>query len=263
MMHLLKIEWLKIRNYKTFWILIGIFASLYLLINYILGNIVKSANQGPIKLLDESYSFPFVWNTMAYNYSWLILFLCMFMIISLSNEYTYKTQRQHIIDGMHRVEFIHAKALLIIAISIASTLFYTILCLIFGALVGGSGMFEQAHLILYVFIYTVNYLSFAALIALFIKRTGLSIIIFLAYLMLEAGIGSYINLKLNSYFGNFLPLQVSDELLPSRSIEKLKGMANNMTMSNNAPMISFLIASIIYITLYYFVAKRKMQNSDL
>lgn len=262
-MQLLKIEWLKIKNYRTFWILISIFTGLYLIWNYGLNSLFVQINTNPVKLNSESYTFPYVWNTMAYVYSWFVFFLCVFIIINVANEYSFKTQRQHIIDGMHRLDFLHAKALLILAVSLGATLFYTILSLAFGTIMGGSGVFEQAHMILYVFIYTLNYLSFVALITLFIKRSGLSIIIFLAYLMLESGLGTYINYRLETNAGNFLPLQVSDELLPLRSLDKIKSLVSQGGSSQEIPAYIYFIVSIGFICLYYFLAKRKMQNSDL
>ncbi len=262
-MQLLKIEWLKIKNYRTFWILIGIFVSLYLIWNYGLNKFFIQLNSSSMNLTSESYSFPYVWNTMAYIYSWFIFFLCMFVIISIANEYTFKTQRQHIIDGMHRLDFLHAKVLLILAITGSATLFYAVLCLLFGFLTGGSGIFEQAHMAVYVFIFTLNYLSFAALITLFIKRSGLSIIIFLAYIMLESGIGAYINMKFDTQLGNFMPLQSSDELLPLRSLDKIKSLVNQGNTSSDIPLYIFLVMSLLFISLYYYLARRKMLNSDL
>lgn len=220
-------------------------------------------NSNSMNFTSESYSFPYVWNTMAYVYSWFVFFLCMFTIISISNEYTFKTQRQHIIDGMHRLDFLHAKVFLILAISLAATLFYTVLCLAFGFITGGTGIFEQIHMIAYVFIFTLNYLSFAALLTLFIKRSGLSIIIFLAYIMLEAGLGAFINMKFSTKIGNCMPLQCSDELLPLRSLDKLKNLVSQGSSASEIPMYVYLILSIGFILLYYFLAKRKMVQSDL
>ncbi|HMT36056.1 MAG: ABC transporter permease [Bacteroidetes bacterium] len=262
-MQLLKIEWLKIKNYRTFWILIGIFVSLYLIWNYGLNRFFVQMNSNSINFTSESYAFPYVWNTMAYVYSWFIFFLCMFVIISMANEYTFKTQRQHIIDGMHRLDFLHAKSLLILAISLGATLFYTLLCLVFGAICGGSGVFEQIHMVLYVFIYTLNYLAFSALLTLFVKRSGLSIIIFLAYLMLESGIGAFINMKFNTQIGNLLPLQSSDELLPLRSLDKIKSLVSQGNTSSEIPILVFAALSVCFIVLYYVLAKRKILQSDL
>lgn len=262
-MQLLKIEWIKIKRYRTFWILTGIFVVLYLLNNIGVSNVVKEMNNQPVKISRESYAFPYVWNTMGYIYGWFVFFLSFFVIISITNEYSFKTQRQHIIDGMHRIDFLHAKALLILAISLASTLFYTILCMIFGFLFGGTGVFEQAMVIAYVFIYTVNYLSFAALLALFLKKTGLTIILFFTYILIEIGISTYINLKFSTQVGNLLPLQCSDELLPLRSMSFLKSMARQATSSTEISPYLYFGISIAFIFLYYFIARRKMLNSDL
>ncbi len=262
-MQLLKIEWLKIKNYTTFWVLNGIFVGLYLLWNLGLNQALVKLGSQPINVVNESFRFPGVWGTMGYVYGWFIFFLCMFIIISIANEVTFRTQRQHIIDGFHRLDFLHAKSLLILAMSIATTIMYTLFCLGFGLANGGSGVFDEAHYILYVFIYTLNYLSFAALLTLFIKRTGLSIILFLAYLLLESGISTYVNFRFATKIGNLLPLQASDELLPSKSLAAMKSMVDQASHASAIPEYIFLLVSLVFIALYYFIARRKMLNSDL
>ncbi|MBK8144710.1 MAG: hypothetical protein IPK62_06740 [Bacteroidetes bacterium] len=149
------------------------------------------------------------------------------------------------------------------AVSVCASLFYAVICFCFGLLSGGSGMFEQIHMLLYVFIFTVNYLSFAALLTLFVKRSGLSIIIFLAYIMLEAGIGAYINMKFNTKIGNLMPLQSSDELLPLRSLDKIKSLVNQGSSASDIPIFVYILASLAFIALYYYLARRKMLQSDL
>lgn len=260
-MKLLYIEWLKLRKYRTFWLLIGLFSGLYILWNYGISSSVIKFGTGPFNFLSKSYSFPAIWDNMGYVYSWFVVFLVVFAIISISNEITFKTQRQHIIDGMSRLDFLHGKVFLILSISIASTLFYVILSYIFGFLNGGGNPLENNIKILYVFIYTLNYISFGALIALFIKRSGISIILFFAYLLLETIITNSINYKFDTVYGSLMPLQSSDELLPLPAMKTLGNM-----MPSDKPEISLivcLVASLIYIVLYYFLARRKMQTSDL
>src|SRR2546425_716403 len=106
MLQLLKIEWLKVKNYRTFWIL----SALYLLsiwgINYIVYVIQhkiyadkKAGDVAKLFLGGPPYAFPKVWQ-MTTNISSFLLFISgLIMIISVTNEFSFKTHRQNIIDG--------------------------------------------------------------------------------------------------------------------------------------------------------------------
>lgn len=260
-MELLKTEWLKIRKYTTFWVLTSLFAGLYLLWNYGVNKSMVSLSAGPMNMMSTTYSFPSVWSNMGFIYGWFVYFLAIFVIISISNEFSFRTHRQHIIDGLHRLDFLHSKSILILGLSIASTLFYIISSLIFGFINGGSSPLDGAEKILYVFVYTLNYLSFSALIAFFIRRSGLSIVILFAYLFLEFIMTKIINWQFDSNFGNLLPLQSSDELLPLNAMKSFEAIMPGQHADIN-PMI-YLVASCIYIILYYIIARRKLVTADL
>src|SRR6187431_330058 len=118
MFSLLKTEWLKIRNYPAFWLLIGLCLLSYPGINYIFlkafESIVKKENAAGKMisvLLGKPFSFPEVWHTSAYLISVFVFIPSVLIIMLITNEYTYKTNRQNIIDGWSRRDFMFAKLL--------------------------------------------------------------------------------------------------------------------------------------------------------
>jgi len=261
MLTLLQIEWMKIRRYKTFWLLVGLFMFLFLVWNYGAQRSTLSLGGGPANVLSSSFGFPMVWDTLGFTLSWFVIFLCVFVIISVSNEFTFRTQRQHIIDGMQRVDFLHAKALLILSLSVGVTLFYLCASLLFGLLQGGDHPFDHATIAISVFTYTLNYLSFSALLAFVFRRAGISLTMLFAYFLLESIVSGIINAKFDTAYGNLLPLQCSDELLP---LPLLQSMGN--IVGGIKPQLSdgvYGITSWVYIGLYYLLLRRKMQNTDL
>ena len=261
MLTLLQIEWMKIRRYKTFWLLVGLFMFLFLAWNYGAQRSTLSFGGGPANVLSASFGFPMVWDTLGYTLSWFVIFLCVFVIISVSNEFTFRTQRQHIIDGMHRLDFLHAKVLLILSFSIGVTLFYLCTSLWFGLYQGGDNPFEHATKAISVFTYTLNYLSFSALLAFIFRRAGISLTMLFAYFLVEAILSGTINAKFNTAYGNLLPLQCSDELLPLPLLQNLgKSLGGVSPALSNAV---YGITSWVYIGLYYLLLRRKMQNTDL
>jgi ABC-type transport system involved in multi-copper enzyme maturation permease subunit len=198
---------------------------------------------------------------MAYLYSWFVIFLCVFAIISISNEFSYRTNRQHIIDGMERLDFLHAKALLILSISLSATLFFLFSGLLFGFINGGGNPFDNIEKVGFVFVYTLNYLSFAAMLAFFIKRSGLSIMLLFAYFLIESIFSGLINWKFNTYIGNLLFLQCSDELLPLQALKAIGSLTGGS--KPEAPVSLLVSCSLAYIAIYYFVLRKRMLTADL
>ena len=259
MKNLMKIEWMKLKSYPTFWILIGLFVSLFLLANYGQYKSFVSLGSGPMNLVSSSYSFPQVWDNVGFTYSWFVIFLSVFVIISVSNEFTFRTGRQHVIDGLERLDYLHAKMILILIISIMSTVFFALVSLLFGLIGGGGNPLPHAERILYVLIFTINYLSFVALLAFLMKRSGLAIILFLAYLIFEFFVMKFINWKFSTFVGTLLPLQSSDELLPMPILNTL----SNATGGIATPIMYSVAMSFFYISSYYLILRSKFLKSDM
>ena len=194
MLHLLKIEWLKIKNYKPFYLMTGLIAGLMIIVSYYIKSTVEELNNmSSVGIFDESYTFPGIWKTIGYHYSWMILLSVVVIINNITNEISFKTLRQNIIDGLSRQDFLLSKILFVFMMSLFFTLCYILTCLILGLPNGIVGMFEDIQYVLYVFASTLCLFSVTFLFALYIKKSSLTIILFLAYLLIENGISSYIN----------------------------------------------------------------------
>ena len=111
MLRLLQIEWMKVKNYRTFWILLAITIVGMPAFNYTVYDL--SNNSFPkIKgksILGTPFSFPDVWQTVSWNSSLLLIIPAVLIITLTTNEFTYKTHRQNVIDGWSRSQFINVK----------------------------------------------------------------------------------------------------------------------------------------------------------
>ena len=90
MNELLAIEWLKIKRYRTFWVLAGLFIVLLPLWNYEVANgFLKFGGNGKngINFLSTAYAFPQVWGNVGFWGSLFINFLSILIIIMTTNEY--------------------------------------------------------------------------------------------------------------------------------------------------------------------------------
>lgn len=263
MQNLLANEWLKIKKYRTVWIILGLFALLLTLFNYgIIKGFMRMGGNN-VNILSQSYSFPNIWSNIAYYTSNLVVFPAILIIILTTNEYQFRTNRQNIIDGWERLQFYHAKWQVILSLSVFTTLFAFILGMVLGYIQSGSfsSCFDNTSKLFYLFVLCVNYYGFALLLSIFLKRSGITIGIFMLYCaVIEVMLHMYFNYGLKYEAANlFLPLQSSDNLLPF----PLSDMASKLVgISQGPPPYAYVIASTVWIVLYYFIGRKRLLSTD-
>src|SRR5579864_7443787 len=105
MKKLISIELKKILPYATFWIMLGIYVVLLFLMFFFLRSIKLA---GPLAFLnlDSFYSFPLLWHSLTYVASFFTLLLGILVIILITNEFSFRTVRQNIIDGLSKADFL-------------------------------------------------------------------------------------------------------------------------------------------------------------
>jgi len=173
MLYLLKIEWLKVKNYKAFWIFAILYFFAILGINYT-GYYVNELTAENLPqsqlLLGTPYAFPKVWQTVGWMSSWLLYFPGILFIMLLTNEFNFKTHRQNIIDGWTRKQFISVKFVFALLFAIVATLFNLLVALLFGTLTTGSSFsFQGMENVIYIFIQTFAYITFEMFLAILFR----------------------------------------------------------------------------------------------
>ncbi|WP_276485080.1 ABC transporter permease [Paraflavitalea pollutisoli] len=265
MLQLLKIEWLKLKNYRTFWILSGLYIFSILGLNLIVFRIQQTIyeakeGQGMAEMIlgRTPYSFPITWQMTAYVSSFLLFIPGLLLVICLTNEYSFRTHRQNIIDGWNRREYISVKIALAFILSAVSTVFVTITAAIFGFASGSSLSFDSFQYIPYYFLQACSYTMVALLIAVIVKRGGLAIGIYFLYsLIIENVIRVFLNFR-GDNLGQFLPLQSSDELIP---LPILQNVQKRVFEPANPTVMLVLV--LVYLSAYVYFSIRKFETDDL
>lgn len=213
MLRLLRIELLKLLPYRTFKILFLIY--LLLMVLWLVGGkgIAATVNLTPADVI----GFPNIWNYYTLYACYFNIILAILVIFVTCNEYTYRTLRQNVIDGLQRTETVQAKILLIITLSIISTIVLSISGMIGGMVFSDAEnkarMFEHSGFIFAYFIQSLGMMSMGLFFGTLFKRTGLAVIIFLIFLfpvdvILRAGIlpdGSGDYMPVATYFLKIVP----------------------------------------------------------
>jgi ABC-2 type transport system permease protein len=266
MLHLLKIEWLKVKNYRTFKVLAALFLVSIFGINYITHYIytynqqMQKAN-GMVKAIigNPPFQFPEVWQTVTWVTGFLLFMPGLLIIISITNEYSFKTHRQNIIDGLSRSQFIHVKMMIVAIIALVSTLVVFITAFIFGLAERGADIsFANIDYVADFFVQALSYGFIALLIGVLFKRSGIAIGVFFLFAtvierMLSAATNHYIDGA-----GDYFPIRASANLIP---FPFLRPLVSHFIKPPET--LYLLICSAIYLAIYFFIIKRKFETDDL
>ncbi len=273
MINLLKIEWLKIKNYTAFivmtlFFIIGVFA-----LNYIVfivnKNIVKNV-PGAGLVSFSPYDFANTWQSTSYATGFILLLPALLLLMLFTNEYTFKTHRQNIIDGLSRQQFISVKIMMALIFATAATLLVIISALIFGWGSGTSFSLNGISFVGYFFLKALSYNLIAILFSVLVKRTGFAIGIFFIYLGSENIVSQLLNvlsMKLKrengtdlGNIGDYLPMNAADGLLefPDNPIKSM----SKAIMPTDYTWLVFALA-MAYLILFYIWSRRKFINADL
>ncbi|MCU0321287.1 MAG: ABC transporter permease [Chitinophagaceae bacterium] len=246
MISLIKIEWLKLKKYPAFWWMLGIVALTYPSINLMfsaffdgMSNSKGMESQLVKMLLGNPFAFPEVWHSVAYFSSWFVMIPAILVIMIIANEYTYKTNRQNIIDGWTRNEFVTSKLLDVLIIAGVTTLAYALVALGFGfsysSEIEKTRWNEQLQYIPLFLFQTFAQLSIAFLLGFLIKRSFIALGIFLFYsVLVEPLTLQYLiyGAKLPK-LASFFPLEISDKLIPPAAfMGKFNEVAYNQSIKD-------------------------------
>ncbi len=179
MLRLLDIELHKLRYSRsakiltlTYFILIT-FIALFASIEFDLGSVhFRLADQG-------IFNFPFIWHFNSYIAALLKLFLAIVIVSMMSNEYSNRTLKQNLIDGMSKKEFVLSKFFTILLFSLISTLFLIVVSLILGYSFSDyteiSIVFSDMEYLLAYFVKITGFFAFCMFLGILIKRSAFAL----------------------------------------------------------------------------------------
>jgi len=179
MIRLLQIEFIKLWNNR---------ASKFLIISYfvLLTSIALVAairfDIGPIEfhLAEQGiFNFPYIWHFNTYVTAFFKLFLAIIIVSMMANEYSNKTLKQNLIDGLSKKEFIWSKFLTVISFSLISTIFVFIVSLILGFAFSDYNeigiIFSDLEYLVAFFVKLLGFFSFCLFLGILVKRSAFAL----------------------------------------------------------------------------------------
>jgi hypothetical protein len=267
MKSLIKTEWLKMKRYPAFWWMAGLVALAYPGMNYaIYSNGYKDQlddkQWGPLlRMLPNPFAFPDVWHTVAFISSLFVFLPSIVVIMFITNEYTYKTHRQNIIDGWSRKQFMMSKMIDVAIVSLLATLLYFVTAIIIGTVNSGSSnaiFGAQTKFIGLFFLQIFSQLSLALLIALLVRKAFIALGIFLFYFFPLEPLLVGLSTKYGWGIGEFLPLEISDRLIPfPRFFTRDEARWNEVVAQSNIHIVYTIVFLILTWGLCFWINNRR------
>lgn len=179
MLRLLTIEYHKLRYSKSARILITTY---FILITFIalIASIEFKFGGVEFRVADQGiFNFPYIWHFNSYIAALLKLFLAIVIVSMMSNEYTNRTLKQNLIDGLSKKEFVLSKFLTVVSFALLSTLFLFAVSMILGLSFSDYTEFsiivsDLEYLLAY-FIKLTGFFAFCMFLGILVKRSAFAL----------------------------------------------------------------------------------------
>lgn len=239
MKRLLEIEYIKLWNNRSSRFLI---VSYFVLLTSIALIAAIKFDIGPIQfhLAEQGiFNFPYIWHFNTYVAAIFKLFLAIVIVSMMSNEYTNKTIKQNLIDGLSKKEFIASKFVTVLVFAGISTLFVFVVSLVLGSFYSDytelSIVFSDLEFLLAFFVKLVGFFSFCLFLGILVKRSAFALGFLIIWGILEQVIFGILGWKFVTWdtariIKGFLPLESMARLIkePASRLSAVQSVADQI-----------------------------------
>ncbi|MEW7292713.1 ABC transporter permease [Aquimarina sp. 2304DJ70-9] len=168
------------------------------------------------------FNFPYIWHFTTYIVSWAKLFLAIVIVSMMANEYSHRTLKQNLIDGLSKKEFIGSKFLTVVVYAFASTLFLFCVSLILGLSFSDynelSIVFSDLEYVLAYFVKLIGFFAFCMFLGVFVKRSAFALGFLFIWWILENIVYALLKFKL------FKGTDIADNIVQFFPLESMNNL---------------------------------------
>lgn len=273
MLRLLNIEIHKLKHNRASRVLILIY---FILLTSIALIAAIKFDIGPVKfhLAEQGiFNFPYIWHFNTYIAAIFKFFLLLVIVSMMANEYSNKTLKQNLIDGLSKKEFVLSKFYTVILLAFISTLFVFIVSVILGYIYSDFNELsivttDLVYLFAF-FIKLVAFFSFGLFLGILVKRSAFAVGAMLVWSMIEGFVKGMSYWKFEDYVDRimqFFPLEAMANLIkePFTRLSAVKTVAKQVgeDLSKDfsvqpQDILIVLIWTVIFIYFSYALLKRR------
>jgi ABC-type transport system involved in multi-copper enzyme maturation permease subunit len=277
MKRLLQIEFIKLWNNRSSKILI---ISYFVLLTSIALVAAIKFDIGPIQfhLAEQGiFNFPYIWHFNTFVTAFFKLFLAIVIVSMMSNEYSNKTIKQNLIDGLSKKEFVLSKFLTVISFALISTLFVFVVSMILGLIYSDydelSIIFSDLEFLLAFFVKLVGFFSFCLFLGVLVKRSAFALGFLILWQVLEGFVRGMIRWKLfdsetTDAIMGFFPLNSMYNLIkePFSRLNAVQSVANQIgekvTLNYHVHWYEILIV-LAWTWIFVYLSYQLLKKRDL
>ncbi len=265
MLRLIKIDFKKYAYNRTFWILLltyfALIVALFFLAEKILNLFIADAKTNvPIPVPEFSfYSFPYVWHNLAFFGGFFKILVGLIIVIFVTNEYTYKTIRQNVMNGMSRLQFLFSKVIFAALLSLSAALILILSGLILGLShttdLSASLVFQNIEFIFAYFLEVFTFSLLAMFVGFLFKQSGLAIILLAIYFYIIEPIMARL---LPETISGFLPVESMSNLIDYPNSELMKMFNVNFSdFVSVSDVFICVVWSIFFVGMTFLLLKNR------
>lgn len=267
MKKLLNIEWIKIRSNSTLLLVLAAYLLGTGFIIWLVGNFSSNSIEENVNFKKLGFYAPEnLWQSVSYSagfFKWIAAF---FLIIFVSNEFTYKTLRQNIIDGLERKQVFLAKFLWVIILALLGVCATLLVGLVMGVKANEgivlSELFQNTEYLFYLFMQLLLFYSLAFMAAVYLKRSGISMVMMVLYALIFEYLMAW-GIRKISGIDFKLPLAAARELI-EQPFARLTGLDELLQIeAKTGSMLPFVALVCAYTAVIIGAVYYKFMKSDL
>ena len=219
------------------------------------------------------FNFPIVWHITTYFSALFKFFFAIVVVSMIGNEYSNKTLKQNLIDGLSKIEFILSKFYTIVFFSIISTVIIFILSLVLGLVYSSykeiSIIVREIEFLPAYFLKLLGFFSFCLFLGVLAKRSAFALAFLFIDFVLEWIIFGLIvwksNIEMATKIQNFFPLTAMSNLIkqPFQRVAMSKFPEKNDLGYDYAVYLDSSIIVILWIAIFILSAYYMIKKRDL
>lgn len=219
------------------------------------------------------FNFPIIWHITTFFAAQFKFFFAIVVVSMIGNEYSNKTLKQNLIDGLSKKEFILSKFYTIVFFSVCATILIGVASFLIGlyysSYTEASIIFREVEFLLAYFVKLVGFFSLCLFLAMLVKRSafalGFLFLLFISESILYGIMKWQIDGDIADKIHNFMPLQSMWNLIeqPIQRIVMTK-FPEKTDMAYDYAVHWYEITIVLgWTALFIFLSYRLLKKRDL
>lgn len=220
------------------------------------------------------FNFPIIWHISTFFASYFKFFFAIVVVSMIGNEYSNKTLKQNLIDGLSKQEFILSKFYTIVFFSLCATILLGITTFVIGLIYSSytetSIIFREVEFLLAYFVKLVGFFSLCLFFGMLLKRSAFALgFLFVLYILewVTFGLISWQTDSLETAFNikHFFPLESMYKLIdePIRRLMMTKFPEQGELAYDYAVHWHEIVIVLGWTAIFIFLSYQLLKKRDL